>query len=391
METRKWKFETRHWVSRAGSRTAPRAHRDAPLHNQNVPNKKLVSWVIQLVGLVLVLTVARPCFLVGAVREPPQGASRCAPTYDSRQPKVDRGEQPPALRESSRALYQGSYERAASLAGDYLKAHPDAPVALILLARAEIAQGKYQLAYQELQKALRANSKNLDALYYLGRLCGILSQIEYQQLYALAPDSARVHQLLAESYRAQENAAKAEEEYKAALKADPRSVEVLDALGDLERSQFRFDEAISYYSRVAEMEPRDYDSAYGLGACYLYLQKLQRAIERFRRALTLDPDSAAARLALGDALLRAGQPAAAVTELKSAAALEPNMRQAYTLLGRAYHRLGQLREAEEALKKANELTQREIETSQGTLTSKDLISAPPIPPSSAGQPTGPDD
>lgn len=285
------------------------------------------------------------------------------------------------LAEGTRALYQGDYRRAAALATEELKAHPRDPAGRILLARAEIAQGRYDLAFEELRRALHVDPKNIDALYYLGRLCGILSQIEYQRLYALAPDSARVHQLLAESYRAQENTAKAEEEFKAALKANPRSVEVLDALGDLERSRFRFDAAISYYSLANETAPRDYDSAYGLGASYLYRQDVQRSIEHFRSALEIDPNSAAARLALGDALLRAGQPAEAVKELKAAVALEPDMRQAYTLLARAYRNLNQPREAREALNKANELTQREIQTRQDLFRTDDVTSSPPAPKS----------
>jgi Tfp pilus assembly protein PilF len=123
------------------------------------------------------------------------------------------GQQTTELADATRALYQGNYGRSASLAENYLKSHPRSPVGRILLARAQISQGKYPLAYQELRKALRADPKNIDAFYYLGQLSGILSKTEYQRLYTLAPDSARVHQLLAESYRVQEKTDKAEEEY----------------------------------------------------------------------------------------------------------------------------------------------------------------------------------
>ena len=180
------------------------------------------------------------------------------------------GEQSPALTECAKALYRADYERASSLAKEYVKAHPQAAEGRILLARAEMAQGKLESAFQQLRRALRADSDHLDTLYFLGRLCVALSQIELQKLYALAPDSSRVHQLLAESYRAQEKLDKAEEEYLAALKADPRSLEVLNALGDLKRSLLQFNEAISYYLQAAGIAPRDYDSAYGLGASYLY-------------------------------------------------------------------------------------------------------------------------
>jgi tetratricopeptide (TPR) repeat protein len=287
------------------------------------------------------------------------------------------GEGATELVESARALYQGNNEKAALLAGKYAGTHPQSLAARILLARAQIAQGKYRLAYQELQQALRLDSQSTDALYYLGQLCNFLSQMEYKELYALAPDSARVHQLQAQWYRVQENTAKAEQEYEAALKANPQSVEVLVALGDLTRSEFRFDEALKYYAQAYAMDPRNYDSVYGLGACYHFRQEPQKAMEYFRRALAIDPDSAAARLALGDALLRAGQATAAVTELKAALVLEPKMRQAYTLLGRAQQKLGLLREAEVSFKKAQELIQTEIESRQDLLGTGDLSSDSP--------------
>ncbi len=285
------------------------------------------------------------------------------------------GQEAPELAKSTQALFQGNYEQAQTLARDYLKDHPDFPKAWILLARAEIAQGKHTDAFQHLRKALEFDPTNLDALYYLGRVSALLSQIEYQRLYSIAPDSARVHQLMAESFQAQHNRAKAEEEYKAALEANPKSLEVLDALGDLERSEYRLDEAAAYYSRAAELMPHDYTSAYGLGACALFQHQPQRAIARFRRALEIDPSSAGARLALGDALLQANQPAAATAELTAALTLEPTMRQAYTLLARAYQKLGKSREAQEAFKKEQQLAQQDIESREKTLGSADPVPA----------------
>ena len=54
-----------------------------------------------------------------------------------------RGEQPAELADGTRALYRGNYQRAVSLAQSYMKAHPKVAAAHLLLARAEIAEGKY--------------------------------------------------------------------------------------------------------------------------------------------------------------------------------------------------------------------------------------------------------
>ena len=64
---------------------------------------------------------------------------------------------------------------------------------------------------------------------------GVLAQVEYERLLAMAPDSPRAHQLLGDLYQAQERPQDAETEYKAGLRADPASVDLLVSLGDLAR------------------------------------------------------------------------------------------------------------------------------------------------------------
>jgi len=275
-------------------------------------------------------------------------------------------EEAPEIAEGTRALYRGDYQEARALASKYLEAHPQASAARILVARAEIAQGQFEPAYESLRKALELDPTNIDALYYPERLCTILSEIEFRQLLEASPDSFRAHQLMGESYLGRHDRETAEREYHAALKANPASLEILDALGDLMRSEYRFDEALNYYARAAKLAPRDYTSAYGAGTCHLFKQNRQRAIESFRAAVAIDPGSAAAHLGLGDALLQEGQTSAAVAELKAAIGLLPGMRQAYTLLARAYQKLGQTREAQEALEKEQQLAQEEIKTREET-------------------------
>jgi len=268
--------------------------------------------------------------------------------------------QSPALVESTKAFYRGDYLRAAELAEKHLRAYPkDVPVRLIL-ARAELAQGRFQQAFEELQKVLVFDRKNIDALYYMSFIARELSHREYERLLSIAPDSDRVHQLLGESARAAENKTEAEEEFQKALKANPRSIDAATELAELKRSQSRFDEAIDYYRQAEKIGPLNYEIAYGLGACYTYKQEYSTAIEWLRKAVALAPDSAAGRFALGNALFQSGQFNAAIPELNASLQLEPRMKQAYFLLGRAYSKLGRQDEAKAALKKLDELNRAEI-------------------------------
>jgi len=284
----------------------------------------------------------------------------------------------PQLSESVQAFYQGDYARAATGARAYLRTHPGDSRGLVLLSRAEMAQGHYEQAYQELREALRSDPKNIDALYYLGALSKILGRTAYEQLLAMAPDGARAHQFLAESFFGERNDQKASAEYKAALKADPGSVEVLCALGDLERLNMQFETAMDYYSRALRIAPNEYCGVYGMGVAHLRRHEMPKAIEYFRHAVSLSPDSGVTRLALGSALLQNGDAAEAVTELRAAVIRQPDLRQAYALLARAYRTLGKPTEAEESLKRAMALEEREHEFLNKALILDDLTPPPPV-------------
>lgn len=269
-----------------------------------------------------------------------------------------------ALTESARALERGEYQRAETLAANYLKTRPKHVPARILLARAVLAQGKFQAADAELRRALALDPKNIDALYYLGMVASVLSRMEYERLYQLAPNSERVHQLLGEAALAQNQQTEAESEFLAALQARPQATEVLTALGELKRTQSKFDEAISYYTRAAESGPLTYDVAYGLGACYSYKQDYTKAVAYFRHAVTVAPDAAAAHFALGNALFQLDQTETAITELKAAVTLETRMKEAWFLLGRSYQKQGRQAEARDAFNKVQQLTREEFQQEQ---------------------------
>jgi tetratricopeptide (TPR) repeat protein len=275
-------------------------------------------------------------------------------------PSSNRAAGPLALPDYAWAFYRGDFAGASSLAANRLKTQPADVQARIVLARAEAARGRLDAAYAGFRKALEADPRSPDAVYFLGITAGVLAQAEYERLLALAPGSARAHQLRGQSAEAQDKTAEAEAEYEAALEAGPPTADVLVALGDLVRqSKIDFAAARGYYARALELAPQSYNALYGIGACDSYAGEHAKAIVSFRKALRVAPGSAPAHLALGISLLQTGRTAAAVTELEQAAKLEPRMRQAYYQLGRAYQVLGRSSDAEAAFAKVQELLQRE--------------------------------
>jgi tetratricopeptide (TPR) repeat protein len=266
----------------------------------------------------------------------------------------------PGLAECTRAFYRGEFVQAARLAEAQLRVQPNAVPVRVMLARALLAQGKFQPAFEELRKVLKADPNNRDALYYLSLIARELSQREYQRLLALAPDSDRAHQLLGEAALAGENPSEAETEFQNALRVNPRSAEAAVALADLKRSQSKFDEAIGYYAQAERIGPLSYPIAYGLGACYTYKKDYSQAADWLRKAVALAPDSAAGHFALGNVLFQGGQLEAAIPELKTSLQLEPRMEQAYFLLGRDYTKLGRQQEAQAMFQKLDQMNRSEV-------------------------------
>jgi len=264
------------------------------------------------------------------------------------------------LAKAKEAFYRSEYGQAAELAEQQLRANPKAAPARVLLARVEIAQGKLSQAFTQLKTVLAQDPKNVDALYYLSIIARELSQQEYQRLFAMAPDSDRVHQLLGEAALVAENKSESETEFLNALKANPRSVDAATELAELKRSQSKFDEAIGYYTQAAQIGPLSYEIAYGLGACYTYKQDYPQAVEWLRKAVALDPESPAGRFALGNALFQGGAYALAIPELNASLKLEQQFKQAYFLLGRAYSKLGRAEESKAAFQKLDEMNRAEI-------------------------------
>ncbi len=268
--------------------------------------------------------------------------------------------QPASLARCEVELDRENYAPATREAQAFLRAHPDSVPARILLARAYMGVNDGTAALSELHSALLRDPDSIDALYYLSKLAGIMSIQEFGVVRRNAPDSARMHQIRAETLEAQQDVDGAEREYLAALEKRPGTAYIMNALGDLKRHDKQYREALRWYEQVIAMDPDNYDALYGAGASYQLLHEGD-PLPLFRRALKADPSSIAAKIALGEALLLAHDTPEAVTFLEQAARAEPNFRRLQYLLGRAYQLAGRKEEARLAFERSRALAAREDE------------------------------
>jgi tetratricopeptide (TPR) repeat protein len=265
-----------------------------------------------------------------------------------------RGAVGPALAEAARALDAGDADRALLLGTKHLERHPADVRAQLLLVRVHMDRGEWDAAYRMAGRAARAHPANVDVLYYLGLVTRRQAADQFQRLVRIAPDSARVHQLQAEMFEAQQRRADAEKEYAAALEAKPDLLEALLGLAKLQRIRLACDEAVRLYDKAEAIRPT-FDAAYGLGVCYSYLQDDERAVKKFEQAVQRGPSTAVAWAGLGTSLVKLRRTADGITKLQRALALEPEMHEAHYMLGMAYQASGDATRAQEAFKKAEQL------------------------------------
>lgn len=260
------------------------------------------------------------------------------------------------------ALFAGDHLKAETTAKHLLAGNPRSVEALILLARAQMAQGSYAPAFKSLRKALGYSPDNIEALYFMGKLSSALSQMEYHRLARLVPDAGRTHQLMGDSYQAAGNMEKAQEEYKAALAVQPDLRDAALELAELLRAQGHFEEALKYYLQILDRNPRYFPSLYGAGLCYQALQDDDHTLEFFERAAEADSGDAVSRYFVGSLWLRKKEPQKAIDALTAAVHLDPSLQGAYTLLGRAFLMTGQRELAEQAFEQAKHLLREDLQS-----------------------------
>jgi tetratricopeptide (TPR) repeat protein len=247
---------------------------------------------------------------------------------------------------------------AAAQTGDHLKQRPADTASLVVAARTHLARGEHSAAYDLLRTAQAADPRNVEVLRLLGVVSSELATREFDRLYKLAPEGARVHQLMAQAFKLQNKLGDAAAEYELALAADPRLVEAMLELAAIRREESDCERATALYRR-AQAVRTTYDATYGLGLCLAAQNDHKAAVDALRAALKHEPDSASAHFAIGRSLLELGDAAGAAGELERAIALQPRMRQAYYLLGRAYRTLKLEERSRQAFAQAESLAQAE--------------------------------
>lgn len=259
--------------------------------------------------------------------------------------------------------------------------NPTATVQL-KLEEAEFRLGQYDAALR-LARKLRADDPHSGwALYWLSKAHDAIAEQCFVKVGLLNPDSARVHQMLAEHYLKLSDYPKSQAEFLSAVRLSPDSADLhlglgtsLSRGGDLEKAERELKTAL-------QLSPESAFAHYELGHLYLRQEQWQQSIEQLEQVSADSTMLLNARLDLAKAESEIGERPKAIRDLLSIASLDRDG-EVYFRLAALYRSMGDTTRARDAL---NTFRQRRAESLQtdteelGALEKEQEIGRAAIPP-----------
>lgn len=223
----------------------------------------------------------------------------------------------------------------------------------LFLARSLVELKDFDGALEILNKLLRDDPNNTEALYTLGGVHSSMAEITIAKIQTVDPNSYLLELLLGKVSEIKQLYPDAAEHYKRAIERAPdvpdlyyRYAHALWAAGDSEN-------ALSAYKKALERNPYDYRAEWE-SARILLADHPEEALRLATRALERKPDIAEALTIRGRALVSLQKPQEAIADFRKAISIHPEDPAIHFQLARAYRLTGMTAEAQ----RENEIYER---------------------------------
>lgn len=236
----------------------------------------------------------------------------------------------------------------------------EAGAALVRLHEASHSLGSVVEIVRDLENSAPGNPEVLYLAYrvYSGLAAQAIDSLQQ------GGNSARVHQILAESAVTQDDFPGAIREYRLAIDADPHLPGIHYELGRTILTNGQDENALQQAKSEFELEiaanPADAESEFELGEVYRLASDSAKAEFCYRRALELRPDLGAAHLALAGILSASGKNDEALRHYVDAVRLNAEDETAHYKLAQAYRAAGRVQEANDEMAKFLKLKQAHV-------------------------------
>lgn len=197
----------------------------------------------------------------------------------------------------------------------------------------------------------RADPTDIELNYTAQRIYSSLADEATLAVAMLAPNSARMHQLMAHEMARQGDSAGAINHYREALRLAPslpglhfELAEILYGTGDAGAAEAELE-----YQAAMKVNPYDAVSECRLGEIAAKRADQKNAHDHFARALSIQPDNADANLGLARVYVSTGEAPKALPLLEHAVRVDPTNATAHFRLAAAYRTSGRAEDAKREL------------------------------------------
>jgi tetratricopeptide (TPR) repeat protein len=209
---------------------------------------------------------------------------------------------------------------------------------------------------------------NADILFFAQRIYSEAADDTMNKLALIAPDSARMQQLIAERLINAGDLNGAIEHYRKALAADPRlpgmHFELAEAILEGSNQAAAQVDAVKELDAAVSGEGDNSRIECTYGRIAALQSKFDEALEHYQRAYKMDPSSGEAQLGMGKSLADENQPEEALKYLRMAVQTDPMNASAHYRLARVCHDLHLDEEAQKETKLFQEIRQAKDRVAQ---------------------------
>jgi len=205
----------------------------------------------------------------------------------------------------------GIWKNTLTLWNDVIGQYPDIPFVYNNRGNAFIAEGEYERAFADFNKAIELDPGYFMAYYNRGNFC--LGEKKYEQALA---------------------------EYSKVIELNPKYIEAYINRGSVLKNINRFEEAINDYNKAIDLNPKYYKTYYNRANAFKSRNQYDRALDDYNKAIELNPNYIEAYINLGNLLLAEKEYDKAINNYSKAIEIKPDFADAYYNRGVAEYYLG---------------------------------------------------
>ena len=238
-------------------------------------------------------------------------------------------------------ITKGKYDLALEDLNEAIKLNPQYVDAYMGRGAVYIIKGEYDLALEDLNEAIKLNPQYVDA--YMGRGAVYIIKGEYDlavedfnEAIKLNPQHVDAYMGRGAVYIKKGEYDRALEYFNEAIKLNSQHADAYLGCGVVYIKKGEYDLAVKYFNEAIKLNSRHADAYLGCGAVYIIKGEYDLALEYFNKAIKLNPQHADAYLGRSAIYITKGEYDRAFEDLNETIKLNPQHADAYYGRGIAY-------------------------------------------------------